>query len=79
MANSADAIAHYEPSHQDMHCFQKYLSWSTGLNGLIDDKRSAFSVSNNNFTVRIYGTFTVHIEMFIKGDIEIVALHNTLF
>ena len=33
MANSVDPdkMAH-EPTHLDLHCLQKYLSWSTGLN-----------------------------------------------
>ena len=30
-----DETAHNEPSHQDLHCLQKYLSWSSGLKGLI--------------------------------------------
>ena len=36
MTNSldSDGTAHYEPSHLDLHCLQKYLSWSTGLKGL---------------------------------------------
>ena len=36
MANDVDPIemAHYEPSHLDLHCLQKYLSWSTGLQWL---------------------------------------------
>ena len=36
MANSIDPdeTAHYEPSHLDLHCLQKYLSWSNGLAGL---------------------------------------------
>ena len=36
MANSVDPdeTAHYEPSHLDLHCLQKYLSWSNGLTGL---------------------------------------------
>ena len=29
-----DETAHDEPSHQDLHCLQKCLSWSTGLKGL---------------------------------------------
>ena len=30
MANSVDPdeMAHYEPSHLDLHCLQKYLYWS---------------------------------------------------
>ena len=34
-ANSEDSneTAHYEPSHQDLHCLQK-LFWSAGLKGL---------------------------------------------
>ena len=36
MANSEDPdeTAHYEPSHLDLLCLQKYVSWSTGLKGL---------------------------------------------
>ena len=31
MANRVDPdeTAHYEPSHLDLHCLQKYLPWST--------------------------------------------------
>ena len=33
MANSVDPdeTAHYEPSHLDLHCLQKYLYWSIGM------------------------------------------------
>ena len=36
MANSVDPeeTDHYEPSHLDLHCLQKYLYWSSGLKGL---------------------------------------------
>ena len=36
MANrlDLDVMAHDEQSHLDLHCLQKYLSWSTGLKGL---------------------------------------------
>ena len=36
MTNSVDPdeTAHYEPSHLDLHCLQKHLSWSTRLKGL---------------------------------------------
>ena len=36
MANNEDPdeTAHYEPSHLDLLCLQKYVSWSTGLKGL---------------------------------------------
>ena len=36
MVNSVDpdGMAHYEPSHLDLHCFQRYSCWSAGLNGL---------------------------------------------
>ena len=32
-ANSVDpdVTVHYEPSHLDLHCLQKYLSWSVGI------------------------------------------------
>ena len=30
----SDETAHDEPSHKDLHCLQKYLSWYTGLAGL---------------------------------------------
>ena len=29
-----DEMAHYEPSHLDLHCLHRYLFWSTGLKGL---------------------------------------------
>ena len=37
MASSADPdeMAHYEPSHQDLHCLGKKMFWSVGLKGLI--------------------------------------------
>ena len=33
MANSVDpdAMAHYEPSRQDLHCLHRYLVWSADL------------------------------------------------
>ena len=33
MTNSLDPdeMAHYEPSHLDLHCLQRYLFWSVGL------------------------------------------------
>ena len=33
MSNSVhpDETAHYEPSHQDVHCLHRYLLWSVGL------------------------------------------------
>ena len=36
MTNSVDPdeMAHYEPSHLDLHCLHRYLFWSTGLKGL---------------------------------------------
>ena len=36
MVNSVDTdeMAHYEPSHLDLHCYHRYLFWSTGLKGL---------------------------------------------
>ena len=36
MANSVDPdeTARHEPSHLDLHCLHRYLSWSAGLNGL---------------------------------------------
>ena len=36
MANSVDSdeMAHYEPSHQDLHYLQRYMFWSTGLDEL---------------------------------------------
>ena len=38
MANSLDPdeTARYEPSHQDLHCFHRYLAWSAGPKGLKD-------------------------------------------
>ena len=37
MANivDPDEMAHYEPSHLDLHCWQKYPAWSTELKRLI--------------------------------------------
>ena len=37
MANSVDPdeTAHYEPSHQDIHCLHRYRYWSVGMKGLI--------------------------------------------
>ena len=29
-----DEMAHYEPSHLDLHCLHRYLYQSTGLKGL---------------------------------------------
>ena len=39
MANSVhpDETAHYEPSHLDLHCLQRYLCWSAGMKGLTVD------------------------------------------
>ena len=36
MANSVDPdeTARYEPSHQDLHCLQRYLYWSSGMKEL---------------------------------------------
>ena len=43
MANSVDPdeMAHYKPSHLDLHCLRRYWFWSVRLNGLTyqtDDK-----------------------------------------
>ena len=37
MANSVDPdeTAHYEPTHQDLHCLHSYLVWSAGLKWLM--------------------------------------------
>ena len=37
MANSIDPdeTAHYEPSHLDLHCLQRYWFWPAGLKELI--------------------------------------------
>ena len=42
MANSEDPdeMAHNEPSHQDLHCLQRYLIWSVMLKGLCIKKIS---------------------------------------
>ena len=42
MANSVDpnGMAHYEPSHQDLHCLQKQLFWSTGQNHPLTQAKS---------------------------------------
>ena len=39
MANNVDPdeMAHYEPSHLDLHCLQRYLSWSAGPKRLWHD------------------------------------------
>ena len=36
MANSVDPdeMAHYEPSHLDLHCLQRCLYWSVEMKGL---------------------------------------------
>ena len=36
MANNVDPdeMAHYEPSHLDLHCLQQYPYWSLGMKGL---------------------------------------------
>ena len=36
MVNSVDPdeMAPYEPSHLDLHCLQRYLYWSAGMEGL---------------------------------------------
>ena len=36
MANSVDPdeTTHYKPSHLDLHCLDRHLSWSAGLEGL---------------------------------------------
>ena len=36
LANSVDPdeMAHYEPSHLNLHYFQRHLYWSTGIKGL---------------------------------------------
>ena len=36
MANSVDPdeTAHYELSHQDLHCLHRYVVWFAGLKGL---------------------------------------------
>ena len=36
MADSVDPdeMAHYEPSHLDLHCLYRYLFWSARLKGL---------------------------------------------
>ena len=45
MANSIDQD---EPSHLDLHCLQKCLSWSTGLKWLIS-KEMALHQTNIDF------------------------------
>ena len=41
LANSEDPdeTDHYEPSYLDLHCLQKYLSWSLGLKEFIIDAK----------------------------------------
>ena len=36
MSNSVepDETAHYEPSHQDLHCLHRHLVWYTGMEWL---------------------------------------------
>ena len=31
-----DETVHYELSHLDLHCLQRYLYWSVGMKGLIE-------------------------------------------
>ena len=51
MANSVDPdeMAHYEPSHLDLHCMHKHLNWSTGLKRL----RGIDSLSEETILVKI--------------------------
>ena len=56
MTNSVDPdeTARHEPSHQDLHCLQRYLLWSARLKGLIDVCLCALSpflhYNKNNFS-----------------------------
>ena len=36
MAKTVDPgkMSHYEPSHLDLHCLQRYLHWSAGMKGI---------------------------------------------
>ena len=47
MANSVhpDATARYEPSHQDLHCLQRYLHWSAEMKAINIVK--LFVIQNN--------------------------------
>ena len=40
MVNSADPdeMAHYEPSHLDLYCFQRSLFWYAGMKELITSR-----------------------------------------
>ena len=52
MTNSVDPdeMAHHEPSHQDLHYLQRYLVWSSGLQGLILFNNLCFRIE----TSRLY-------------------------
>ena len=47
MANSVDPdeMAHYEPSHLDLHCLQRYMYWSAGIRGLWHHSKTVASKS----------------------------------
>ena len=50
-ANSVDPgdMAHYEPSHQDLHCLHRYLVWSEGLKEFNTDYYTFLHISNRNW------------------------------
>ena len=54
MANSVDPdeTAHYEPSHLDLHCLQKYLYWSAGMKALIDHCNFFIVIANFMYICR---------------------------
>ena len=63
-------MAHYEPSHLNLHCLQKYLSWSTGLNGLRGLKVDfpPFFYKGDNFYDFLFAL--MHIISLFRGDLQ---------
>ena len=54
MANSVDPdeTAHYELTHLDLHCLQRYLVWSVGLKGSSGmDTLSGETILPNKFSL----------------------------
>ena len=43
-----DEMAHYEPSHLDLHCLQRYLYWSKGMKEL---KETLFQKGKSKFDI----------------------------
>ena len=61
MANSVDPdeMAHYEPSHQDLHCLHKYLFWSAGMEGLRPPPQTHSLSTDHSKEVRLLQFFFV--------------------